>query len=90
MVVNLCETDSVQDTKTGTIIPYRLRFLFAVKIVKNEFLFVLCRLRCLFIVTKYVPACPVLSPCKFRFLFVIKIKFLFPSSDVNCKTCLST
>ena len=38
MVVNLCETDSVQDTKTGTIIPYRLRFLFAVKIVKHKFL----------------------------------------------------
>ena len=54
MVVNLCETDSVQDTKTGTIIPYRLRFLFAVKIVKNKFLFALCRLRFLFVVKEQI------------------------------------
>jgi hypothetical protein len=34
--------------------PCRLRFLFAVKIVKNKFLFALCRLRFLFVVKEQI------------------------------------
>lgn len=48
------------------------------------------QVKVLFVVKELIPVCPVLSSCKLRFLFIIKNKFLFLRSDVNCKPWIST